>query len=230
LSEGIDEDAVRVTGNTVIDALLETRDRELARNDHWKHKFSFLQDREMVLITAHRRENHGDGLRQVFTAIRNLSKIFPQHAFVFPLHRNPQVQTPARELLGECSNVYLLEPLAYPEFVWMMNRSRVIVSDSGGVQEEAPSLGKPVVVTREVTERPEACDAGALVLVGTSAELIQSEVTKLLTDTQAYQAMQIDSNPYGRGDSAIQIYQWMFDRIYRREPSYSEQLRIIRPR
>jgi UDP-N-acetylglucosamine 2-epimerase (non-hydrolysing) len=230
LNEGIDEEYIRVTGNTVIDALLATRDRELARDSVWTEKYSFLQDREMVLITAHRRENHGEGLKQIFTAVRNLAQRFSRHAFVFPLHRNPQVQTPAREILGECPNVTLLDPLAYPEFVWMMNRSRVIISDSGGVQEEAPSLGKPVVVTREVTERPEASDAGALVLVGTSSELIEREVSTLLTDDRAYRAMQIENNPYGCGDSAQKILHWMLEKVYHRQSQPTDAIRTAKPR
>ena len=230
LREGIEEANIRVTGNTVIDALLATRDRELARSEYWSHRHAYLANREVVLITAHRRENHGDGLAQIFAAIRNLAQRFPQTAFVFPLHRNPQVMLPAQQILGNLPNVHLLEPLSYPEFVWMMNRSRVIVSDSGGVQEEAPSLGKPVVVTREVTERPEACEAGALVLVGTNAGLIEREVATLLTDSTAYRAMQIDHNPYGDGLASQRIVDWMVERFAQRIPSSSAKLRTARPR
>jgi UDP-N-acetylglucosamine 2-epimerase (non-hydrolysing) len=233
LREHIDPANVRVTGNTVIDALLATRDRELARAEYWSQKHPELGTSDVVLITAHRRENHGDGLVQIFTAIRNLAQRFPAVKFVFPLHRNPQVMLPAQQLLGGLANVQLLEPLSYPEFVWMMNRARLIVSDSGGVQEEAPSLGKPVVVTREVTERPEACDAGALVLVGTDADLIEREVTQLLTDAAAYQAMQIEQNPYGDGQAASRIVDWMLERfvdhIVEPQPA-ADQLRVARPR
>lgn len=231
LREGIDEEDIRVTGNTVIDALLRTREQEVARNDYWVNRYPQLNGRDVVLLTAHRRENHGDGLRQIFTAIARLARRFPEMAFVYPVHRNPHVAGPAGEMLGSLPNVFLLDPLPYPEFVWMMNRSRVIVSDSGGVQEEAPSLGKPVVVTREVTERPEAWERGALLLAGTDAEIIERETATLLTDPTAYRAMQIDRNPYGDGLAATRIVDWMLERFLHRgtEKSMSEQSLKPRP-
>ena len=212
LQEGVDVADIRVTGNTVFDALLATRDREQARTAYWEGMFPFLAGRDMVLITAHRRENHGDPLAAVLSAIATLAKQFPEMAFVFPVHRNPHVVAAADRWLNGINNVYLLEPQPYPAFVWLMNRAQLIVSDSGGVQEEAPSLGKPVLVTREVTERPEAWEAGALLLVGTDSERIEHEARRLLTDADAYRAMQIPSNPYGDGCSANRIVDEMVSR------------------
>ncbi len=209
--EGVSRAAIRVTGNTVIDALLETADRERARADHWQAKHAYLGDRPMVLITAHRRENHGAGLDSVFAAIAQLAHDFPQVSFVFPVHLNPQVQRAAAEHLASVPNVQRLDPLPYPEFVWMMDRAKLIVSDSGGVQEEAPSLRRPVLALRETTERSEAVDVGAVRLVGCDPMKLIASVRQLLTDDTAYRAMQVEHSPFGDGTAARQIIDWMLE-------------------
>lgn len=213
LQEGIDVADIRVTGNTVIDALLATRERERARGSHWEDAFPYLSGRDVVLITAHRRENHGGPLAAILSGVARLAKRFPNVAFVFPVHRNPHVVAAAERWLRDIENVYLLDPLVYPNFVWLMDRSKLIISDSGGVQEEAPSLGKPVLVTREMTERPEAWEAGALLLVGTDADRIEHEGARLLTHDDAYRAMQVPTNPYGDGRAAERIVDEMQTRF-----------------
>jgi len=213
LREGVDRRTVRVTGNTVIDALLATRERELARDDVWRARHAPLGQRDVVLITAHRRENHGGPLTAVFLTVAALARRFPEVAFVFPVHLHPEVQAAAHEYLAGLPNVHLLRPLAYPEFVWLMHRAKLIVSDSGGVQEEAPSLHRPVIALRDVTERAEAVEAGAVVLVGCDPERIEAAVTRLLTDPVAYAAMQIDHNPFGDGRAAERIVGWMLDEL-----------------
>ncbi len=202
LREGVPRQSVHVTGNTVIDALLWTRDRERANAATWQEKYRFLEDRRLVLITGHRRENFGAGFRAVLTALADLATAFPAVQFLYPVHLNPNVQQPVHELLGGIANIRLTDPAAYPEFIWLMDRSSLIITDSGGVQEEAPSLGKPVLVTRTVTERPEAVEAGAVQLVGTDYDRLTSEVTLLLTDSVAYAARQVTKNPYGDGRAA----------------------------
>ena len=209
LAEGVPADAVHVTGNTVIDALLWTRNREQENQEQWSTKHGFLGQRRMVLITGHRRENFGKGFQNICAAIAELARRFPDEAFVYPVHLNPRVQEPVNAVLGSCENVYLLEPAPYPEFVWLMDRSTLILSDSGGVQEEAPSLRKPVLVMRDTTERPEAVDAGAVELVGTDIDCIVDRVQTLLTDAKEYQRRQIERNPYGDGKAAEKIVKLM---------------------
>ena len=209
--EGVAPDCIRVTGNTVIDALLVAADRERGRDAHWRAKHAWLDGQDMVLITAHRRENHGQGLESIFEAVAALARRFANTSFVFPVHPNPHVQEAAGRLLAEIDNVRLMPPLAYPEFVWLMDRSKVIVSDSGGVQEEAPSLRRPVVALRDTTERSEAVDVGAVTLVGCSAQRIEEAVSRLLTDAKAYAAMQTDHSPFGDGHAAERIVQWMLE-------------------
>jgi len=209
LAEGVPSDSVHVTGNTVIDALLWTRNREKNNQAQWSKKHSFLGNRRMILITGHRRENFGKGFQNICAAIAELAKGFPDEAFVYPVHLNPRVQEPVNAILGSRDNVYLLEPVPYPEFVWLMDRSTLILSDSGGVQEEAPSLRKPVLVMRDTTERPEAVDAGAVELVGTDIDRIVDRVRTLLTDAQEYGRRQIEHNPYGDGKAAGKIVNLM---------------------
>jgi UDP-N-acetylglucosamine 2-epimerase len=209
LQEGIQADNIRVTGNTVIDALQMTLARERLHGEQWQTKYRHLENRDVVLITAHRRENHGLGLHNIFRASAALARRFADTAFVFPVHLNPHVQQAALDHLAGIENVHLLTPLPYPEFVWLMDRSKLIVSDSGGVQEEAPSLGRPVVALRETTERVEALDCGAVELVGSSGERLEEAVTRLLTDERAYAAMQTDENPYGDGCASERIVDWM---------------------
>jgi len=209
INEGIDPDTVHVTGNTVIDALLWAVERERGNDAQWKEKYAQIGDARMVLITGHRRENFGGGFENICQAIAELAGAFPETKFVYPVHLNPNVQEPVNKLLEGLNNVHLVPPAPYPEFVWLMDRSSVILSDSGGVQEEAPSLKKPVLVMRETTERPEALDAGAVELVGTSVERIVSRMTALLSDAEEYARHQIDENPYGDGKSAERIVELM---------------------
>jgi UDP-N-acetylglucosamine 2-epimerase (non-hydrolysing) len=209
LAEGVHPVRVHVTGNTVVDALLETVARERARGDLWRSKYAMLEDRPMVLITGHRRENFGAGLQAICRAISLVADRFPDYRFVYPVHLNPNVRGPVHRLLADRPNIHLVAPAAYAEFVWLMDRSRLILTDSGGVQEEAPSLGKPVLVMRDTTERPEAVEVGAARLVGTSVDSIVAGVTQLLTDPVAYRACQIEENPFGDGRAASRIIELM---------------------
>jgi UDP-N-acetylglucosamine 2-epimerase (non-hydrolysing) len=212
LAEGVSPKSVRVTGNTVIDALLATLHRERANGEVWERKHAVLKDRPTVLITGHRRESFGQGFENICQAIAALADRFAHCQFVYPVHLNPNVQEPVHRMLGGRENVYLIEPVPYPEFVWLMDRSKLILTDSGGVQEEAPSLRKPVVVMRDTTERPEAVEEGAARLVGTSTETIVESVSTLLSDPAEYAASQIDHNPYGDGHAAERIVDWMLVR------------------
>jgi UDP-N-acetylglucosamine 2-epimerase (non-hydrolysing) len=207
--EGVPAAAIHVTGNTVIDALLWTVARQRERGSPWRAKYAELGDRRMVLITGHRRENFGDGMEQICSAIRILARRFPDVAFLYPVHLNPNVREPVGRLLAGEANVRLCEPAPYPEFVWLMDRSTLILTDSGGVQEEAPSLRKPVVVMRETTERPEAVEAGGVELVGTDVFRIVDRSSRLLTDKAAYSLHQIDRSPYGDGRAAERIVNLM---------------------
>ncbi|MEN6458466.1 MAG: UDP-N-acetylglucosamine 2-epimerase (non-hydrolyzing) [Thermoguttaceae bacterium] len=209
LREGVASDAVHVTGNTVIDALLWTVARERHENRPWREKYAALGDRRMVLVTGHRRENFGDGMEQICEAIRSLARRFPAVEFLYPVHLNPNVREPVSRLLHDQPNIHLVEPAPYPEFVWLMDRSTLILTDSGGVQEEAPSLRKPVLVMRETTERPEAVQAGAVELVGTDAMKIVDRVSLLLTNPAVYRKRQIDRSPYGDGQAAQRIVDLM---------------------
>ena len=213
LAEGRDPATIAVTGNTVIDALLEISARVTDMPAaHWRELFGAkLFDRvndsarQTILITGHRRENFGQGFRDLCGAIRDLAEQHSDWNFVYPVHLNPNVQAPVKELLSGLDNVHLIEPLDYLPFVWLMNQCDLILTDSGGVQEEGPSLGKPVLVMREVTERPEALDAGTVRLVGTSRTQIVDGVTELLTNRAAYDAMARAINPYGDGKAARRI-------------------------
>ena len=209
LAEGAPSRTVHVTGNTVIDALLQTLGRERAAGKQWQQKYAMLDDRRMVLITGHRRESFGQGFEDICRAIATLAERFDRCEFVYPVHLNPNVQEPVRRTLGNHRNVHLVDPAAYPEFVWLMDRSTLILTDSGGIQEEAPALGKPVLVMRDTTERPEAIEAGAARLVGTSVEAIVDGVSALLTDPAEYAACQIDENPYGDGHAGERIVELM---------------------
>lgn len=205
LAEGIPAEQIHVTGNTVIDALLWTVARERDNQARWSDKYSMLGDRRMVLVTGHRRENFGTGFQNICEAIATLAERFPEVVFLYPVHLNPNVRGPVHSILGGRTNIHLVEPAPYPEFVWLMDRATVILTDSGGVQEEAPSLKKPILVMRETTERPEAVAAGAVELVGTSVPAMVNGVTRLLTDSAEYHRRQIDVNPYGDGHAADRI-------------------------
>jgi len=208
LREDVTEDDIIVTGNTVIDALLWVRDRALARpgiEAEMSEAFPFLdQTKRLILVTGHRRENHQGGIAEICRAMATLAARGDTQV-VYPVHPNPKVQTAAYQTLSNVVDVYLIPPLDYLPFIWLMNRSDIIVTDSGGVQEEAPSLGKPVLVTRDTTERPEAVDAGTVRLVGPDAEAIITEATRLLDDPAAYHAMARAQNPYGDGQAAERI-------------------------
>ncbi len=199
---------VHVTGNTVIDALLEVAAR--IRNDaelavSLAARFPFLVgDRRLLLVTGHRRENFGDGFERICLALREIAARGDVDV-VYPVHLNPNVQEPVRRILGDCPAVHLVEPQDYLPFVWLMLRSDVILTDSGGIHEEAPSRGKPVLVMRDVTERPEAVTAGTVELVGTDNTRIVAAVSRLLDDPAAYEAMSRAHNPYGDGRAAARI-------------------------
>lgn len=208
LREGVAAEVVHVTGNTVIDALLDVVAR-LAADDTLRagleRQFGFLQPgRKLVLVTGHRRESFGPGFEQICQALRALGER-EDVEIVYPVHLNPNVREPVRRILGACPNTHLIEPLEYLPFVYLMSRAYLIVTDSGGIQEEAPSLGKPVLVMRETTERPEAVAAGTAKLVGTDRERIVGEAARLLEDAAAYRAMAQVHNPYGDGQAAKRI-------------------------
>jgi UDP-N-acetylglucosamine 2-epimerase (non-hydrolysing) len=209
VAEGVDPSSVHVTGNTVIDALMQVR-AKLAANEPLRaaqqRLFEFLDpSRKILLVTGHRRENFGAGFDRICDALARIARKLPDLDIVYPVHLNPNVQEPVKRLLGGIPNVHLIEPLDYLPFVYLMDRSYVILTDSGGVQEEAPSLGKPVLVMRDTTERPEAVTAGTVRLVGTDAEQIYSQTITLLTDESTYQAMALAGNPYGDGQACRRI-------------------------
>ncbi|MFM4722071.1 non-hydrolyzing UDP-N-acetylglucosamine 2-epimerase [Aeromonas veronii] len=209
LDEGYDENHIYVTGNTVIDALLMVKhkienNRELS--DNLATCFPFLDaSRRMILVTGHRRESFGGGFERICEALSLIAKKYPDVQIVYPVHLNPNVQEPVNRLLSGLDNVYLIEPQEYLPFVYLMNRSYLILTDSGGIQEEAPSLGKPVLVMRDTTERPEAVDAGTVVLVGTDIDVICSKVEHLLENESTYTTMSKAHNPYGSGDACIKV-------------------------
>lgn len=208
LREGVAAEVVHVTGNTVIDALLEVvvrSEADPALRAGLERQFGFLQPgRKWVLVTGHRRESFGPGFERICQALRGLGER-EDVEIVYPVHLNPNVQEPVRRVLGACPRIHLIEPLDYLPFVYLMSRAYLIVTDSGGIQEEAPSLGKPVLVMRETTERPEAVAAGTAKLVGTDRERIVGEAARLLDDAAAYQAMAQAHNPYGDGQAAERI-------------------------
>jgi UDP-N-acetylglucosamine 2-epimerase (non-hydrolysing) len=208
LREGIADDAIVKTGNTVIDALLQTVEliqvNDSARAE-LNHKFSFLNPgKRLILVTGHRRENFGEGFERMCAALRSLAQR-EDVEIRDPVHLNPRVQEPVKRVLGDCRNVHLIEPQDYLPFVYLLMRSHIIITDSGGVQEEAPSLGKPVLVMRDTTERPEAVEAGTVKLVGTDTAAIVSSAITLLDDPSAYQRMAGAHNPYGDGHSGKRI-------------------------
>ncbi len=202
--EGVSRSHVFLTGNTVIDALLGTvRDDYIFRNPVLKN-LDFAEER-VILMTTHRRENWGLPMRRIFTAVRQLIQSFPDVRVVFPVHRNPRIREVAESALSDLPRVNLIEPPAYEEFVNLMARAYFLLTDSGGLQEEAPSLEKPVLVLRDTTERPEGVQAGTALLVGTDTGRIVKEATRLLTDQQAYSTMAKAPNPYGDGQAAERI-------------------------
>ena len=211
LLENVKEESILVTGNTVIDALLESvKIVDTISNstiDSLNENIDF--SKEIILVTGHRRENHGDGFLRITSALKEIAVRFPNVEIVYPVHLNPNVQKPVYEVLSGVENVKLIDPLAYEAFVWLMNKSKLIITDSGGVQEEAPSLGKPVLVMRDTTERPEAVDAGTVILVGTDKDKIVNEASKLLMDKDAYKQMSGLHNPYGDGKASARIVEFI---------------------
>lgn len=209
VAENVDENAISVTGNTVIDALLLVKNKIETNESLSKtlvERYAFLKDENrMILVTGHRRESFGGGFERICEALRCIAVEFPDITIVYPVHLNPNVQKPVNRLLAGLENVVLIEPQDYLPFVYLMTRATIILTDSGGIQEEAPSLGKPVLVMRDTTERPEAVDAGTVKLVGTNIETITREVRRLLTDDSAYQAMSKAHNPYGDGNACQRI-------------------------
>ena len=205
LYEGVAADRIRITGNTVIDCLLWTRNREILATAPWEEKYRWLGNQKMVLITPHRRENQGPIFEQILAAIVRLATKFPNIHFLYPLHLNPHTSGPATERLSALTNVHLTPPATYPEFIWLMERSTLILTDSGGVQEEAPTLKKPVVVFRDTTERQEVVENGSVILAGTCSENIFQSASTLLTNKKAYARCQESENPYGDGRAGERI-------------------------
>ena len=211
LKENIDGSTILITGNTVIDALLESANRV---NSIQNKEIEFLKKeldftKRIILVTGHRRENQGEGFINICNALKEFALMNPVIQIVYPVHLNPLVKEPVYEILGEISSIKLINPLAYPAFVWLMNKSYIIITDSGGVQEEAPSLGKPVLVMRNTTERPEAVKAGTVILVGTDKDKIVRECNSLLNDKVRYEQMCALHNPYGDGKASERIVNYI---------------------
>ncbi len=209
LRENISEESILITGNTVIDALHYSSEKVTSEN-YSDEEVAMLKNivdtsKRLVLVTGHRRENHGQGFINICSALKELANSNENIQIIYPVHLNPNVQKPVYELLDGIDNVKLISPLSYPAFVWLMNQSYLIITDSGGVQEEAPSLGKPVLVMRDTTERPEAVDAGTVLLVGTDKNKIVKEAQKLLNEEDTYLSMSKLHNPYGDGNACVQI-------------------------
>jgi len=215
--ENKSEDSIVVTGNTVIDALMFSVNK--VKNSNYRdkeieHLISVLDEgKKLILVTGHRRENHGDGVVRICEALKEIALNNPKAQIIYPVHLNPNVQGPVYKLLSEIDNIQLIAPLSYPSFVWLMDKSYLIITDSGGVQEEAPSLGKPVLVMRDTTERPEAIEAGTVILVGTNKDKIVDEANKLLNETFAYKAMSKLHNPYGDGMASQRIVSYIRSKL-----------------
>lgn len=210
-NENIKEKNILITGNTVIDALFESVSRVDNLKDveieNLKKEIDF--SKRIVLVTGHRRENHGQGFINICAALKEIGESAENVQIIYPVHLNPKVQKPVYEILGDQDNVKLIAPLAYPAFVWLMNKAELVITDSGGVQEEAPSLGKPVLVMRDTTERPEAVEAGTVILVGTDTKKIVAETVRLLNDTVLYAKMSKLHNPYGDGNACEKIVEFI---------------------
>jgi UDP-N-acetylglucosamine 2-epimerase (non-hydrolysing) len=207
LQENIKEDNIIITGNTVIDALIESSEKvKWIKNDEIDNLKKIVDtSKKLILVTGHRRENHGQGFIDICHALKEIATSNKDVQIIYPVHLNPNVKEPVYKILADTDSINLIEPLAYPAFVWLMNQSYLIITDSGGVQEEAPSLGKPVLVMRDTTERPEAVEAGTVILVGTNKELIVKECNDLITNTKRYKQMSALHNPYGDGKACQRI-------------------------
>ncbi len=213
IREGISETEITVTGNTVIDALFWVREKlkqNTSLSDELSSRFNYLDpDKKLILVTGHRRESFGDGFERICEALSQIALSNPDIQVLYPVHLNPNVQEPVNRLLKDLENVFLIDPQEYLSFCYLMDRSYIILTDSGGIQEEAPSLGKPVLVMRETTERPEAVKAGTVKLVGTEVNLIVSQVNLLLEDSIEYQKMSKAHNPYGDGLACRRILEFL---------------------
>lgn len=213
LNEGVSQEDIIVTGNTVIDALFwvkEKLNKDSSLSDELSSRFEYLDpNKKLVLVTGHRRESFGGGFERICDALRQIAIKYPEAQVLYPVHLNPNVQEPVKRLLQDLENVFLIEPQQYLPFCYLMDRSSIILTDSGGIQEEAPSLGKPVLVMRETTERPEAVDAGTVRLVGTEVESIVGQVDLLLSDPNEYQKMGRAHNPYGDGLACGRILEFL---------------------
>ncbi|WP_050645238.1 non-hydrolyzing UDP-N-acetylglucosamine 2-epimerase [Vibrio coralliirubri] len=209
LKENLDPSSISVTGNTVIDALLMVKnkiDTNDQLNQELASQFPYLdKKKKLILVTGHRRESFGDGFERICEALAKTAKEHKDVQILYPMHLNPNVREPVNRILSDIDNVKLIEPQQYLPFIYLMNRAHIILTDSGGIQEEAPSLGKPVLVMRDTTERPEAVEAGTVCLVGTDVERISSSLTELLTNEDAYTAMSFAHNPYGDGETCYRI-------------------------
>ena len=211
LLENIENEDVMITGNTVIDALLYSSKKvDVIENDEIEMLKGVMdRSKKLILVTGHRRENHGTGFVNICEALKEIATVSSDVQIIYPVHLNPNVQKPVHEILSKIENIKLINPLAYPAFVWLMNQSYMIITDSGGVQEEAPSLGKPVLVMRDTTERPEAVEAGTVILVGTDKGKIVREANSLLNDTKRYRHMSGLHNPYGDGKACQRIVEFV---------------------
>ena len=213
LKENISEKSILVTGNTVIDALLKSVKK--VNENPTKLIIDLSQqigDKDVVLVTGHRRENHGDGFEKICKALKTIALDNTSRLVIYPVHLNPRVQEPVNRILSDTDNVILIDPLAYQDFIWLMNRSKIIITDSGGVQEEAPSLGKPDLVMRDTTERPEAVEAGTVLLVGTDKDLIVNKALDLLNNNENFEKMSKLHNPYGDGLASKRIVNFIKDK------------------
>lgn len=221
IKEGKNSNFIIVTGNTVIDALflmIDKIEKNVNLRDEitsiLRSKYSnFGSERKFILVTGHRRENFGDGFLNICAALKNIAQNNPEIDIVYPVHLNPNVQKPVREILSNLSNVYLIDPLEYEKFVYLMSKSFFIITDSGGIQEEAPSLGKPVLVTRDTTERPEALQSGAVKLVGTNKNIIIKEAQNLILQKDEFEKMSKANNPYGDGKASERIVEFLKERV-----------------
>ncbi|HAG08746.1 MAG TPA: UDP-N-acetylglucosamine 2-epimerase (non-hydrolyzing) [Desulfotomaculum sp.] len=214
LREGVKKEDIFVTGNTVIDALLETIKPDYVFADELFNKLVYSPDKKRILlVTAHRRENWGKPLREIFFALKEISESYPEVEIVFPVHKNPAIRLEATKILNASPRIHLTEPLCYEPFVNLMAKSYLVLTDSGGLQEEAPSLGKPVLVMRNTTERPEAVAAGTASLVGTGQKNIVAETKALMEDGQKYQEMAEAINPYGDGQAAERVVKFILFRF-----------------
>lgn len=215
LAEGVKDNTIVVTGNTVIDALLQVKEKIENDTDlvaELAQRFDFLDStKKLILVTGHRRESFGGGFERICQALVQTAEQHPEVQIVYPVHLNPNVQEPVNRLLRQSPSIHLIEPQDYLPFVYLMNKAHIILTDSGGIQEEAPSLGKPVLVMRDTTERPEAVEAGTVKLVGTHIDQITQELTRLLTDSTAYERMSQAHNPYGDGLACQRIRDFLID-------------------